>query len=290
MDIRSLQSFLAITREGSITAAARSLHLSQPALSAQMKQLEQELGTALFLRGSKGARHPALTEEGLLLRKRAEEILSLVEKTESELAQSRHTLSGQVRIGAAESDAMTLIAQTAQALQARCPGVRFDIFSSNRAAVLEQLDRGLVDFGIVYGDVDPLRFESALLPHRDRWVAVMRRDAPLARKEAVTPADLTGQKLIFSRNQDALLTWLGQRREELNVTATCNLIYNIAILVRAGFGYALTLVEPLNAPDLCCRPLEPPLEARLRLVWRRQAVFSGASRQFLKELLEALET
>lgn len=287
MELRTLQYYLAVIREESITAAARSLHLSQPALSAQLKQLEQELGTPLFVGRGRGARRLVLTEEGLLLKKRAEEILSLVGKTEQEFSTFAGTLTGEVRIGAAESQAITHLAQTARAIQDKHPAVQFNIFSSNRATVLEQLEKGLVDFGVIYGETDPARFGQLPLPHKDEWRVLMRQDSPLSKKEVITPADLIHAPLILSRTQKPVLDWLGQPRSQLHITATCNLIYNIAILVQSGFGYALTLVEPITAQGLCLRPLDPPVTESLFLVWKKNQVFSKASELFLLEMKHA---
>ena len=178
MELRVLHYFLAVAREQSISAAAKSLHLSQPTLSTQLRALEQELGKPLLVRGSKGSRKITLTEEGMLLRKRAEEILELVRKTENEITLSDDTIAGDVYIGAGETRIMRLIARAACDLQKECPDIHCHISSGNARYVMEQLDKGLIDFGLLYAAVDPLRYNSIPIPLQDEWAcscAGMRR-------------------------------------------------------------------------------------------------------------------
>lgn len=187
MELRVLHYFLAVAREQSISAAAKSLHLSQPTLSTQLRALEQELGKPLLVRGSKGSRKITLTEEGMLLRKRAEEILELVRKTENEITLSDDTIAGDVYIGAGETRIMRLIARAACDLQKECPDIHCHISSGNARYVMEQLDKGLIDFGLLYAAVDPLRYNSIPIPLQDEWGVLMRRDAPLADHPFITP-------------------------------------------------------------------------------------------------------
>ncbi len=201
MEFRVLQYFLAVAREQSISGAAESLHLTQPTLSTQLKALEAELGKQLLVRGTPGSRKVTLTEEGRILRKRAEEILSLVQKAESEIALSGQAIAGDVRIGAGETDSIRLLAQAARDLQKECPDIHYHIFSGNSVFVLEQLDRGLIDFGLIYSSVDASRYESIEFPIRDTFGVLMRRDAPLAQKESIAPEDLWDKPLIVSRQE-----------------------------------------------------------------------------------------
>ena len=187
MELRVLQYFLAVAREQNITAAANSLHLSQPALSKQLKEMEEELGKQLLIRGTKGSRKVLLTDEGMILRKRAEEILSLVRRTEEEITCCDETIVGDVYIGAGETDIVRLFAKTAKKLQKRYPDIHYQISSGNAEYVLEYLDKGLIDFGLLFGSVDPQKYESIPLPIKDSWGVLMRRDAPLAQKEAISP-------------------------------------------------------------------------------------------------------
>ena len=190
MELRLLEYFLAVAREQSISAAAQSLHLSQPTLSTQLKSLEKEVGHQLLVRGTKGCRRVTLTEEGMLLRQRAEEILDLVRKTQTELSLSADTIAGDVCIGAGETQIIRLFARTADALQKQYPLIHYHIFSGNASSVLEQLDKGLVDFGLMYGPVDRTKYEAFTLPIGDRFGVLMRRDDPLAQREWIAPEEL----------------------------------------------------------------------------------------------------
>ena len=169
MELRVLHYFLAVAREQSISAAAESLHLSQPTLSTQLKALEDELGKKLLIRGTKGSRKVVLTDEGMILRKRAEEILELVRMTENEISVSDEIVEGDVYIGAGESDVFRIFAKAAGNLEKKYPDIHYHIFSGNFVFVQEQLDRGLIDFGVVYGPVDASKYNSIKVPIPDRW-------------------------------------------------------------------------------------------------------------------------
>lgn len=201
MELRVLHYFLAVAREQSISAAAQSLHLTQPTLSTQLKALEEELGKQLLVRGTKGSRKVILTEEGMILRKRAEEILTLVNKAEEEIAHSDDTVVGTVSIGAGETDIVRYFAKAARTLQKRYPDIRYQISSGNAEYVLEYLDKGLIDFGLVFGEVDQRKYQSLPLPAKDTWGVLMRRDSPLAEKEAITPQDLWDKPLLLSHQR-----------------------------------------------------------------------------------------
>ena len=192
MELRVLQYFLAVAREQSIVLAAKSLHLSQPTLSTQIKKLEEELGKQLFIRGGKGPRRITLTEEGMILRKRAEEILELVHKTETEIASSDDMLMGDIYIGAGETDSIRLVARAAKQMQLRYPGIQFHISSGNAVYVKESLDRGLIDFGIIFGTVDMTSYHTLKLPATDTWGVLMRKDDPLAAKNVDPPGRSMG--------------------------------------------------------------------------------------------------
>ncbi len=187
MELRVLQYFLAVAREQSIIRAAESLRLSQPTLSTQIKAMEEELGKQLLIRGTKGSRKVTLTEEGMLLRKRAEEILNLVQKAEREITLSDQLIVGDIYIGTGETDAVRFIARAAKKLSKTYPGIHYHIASGNAEFVMEQLDKGLIDFGIVFGSVDQSKYNLLQLPYKDTWGVLMRKDAPLAEKAAVTP-------------------------------------------------------------------------------------------------------
>ena len=286
MELRVLQYFLAVAREQNISAAAQSLHLTQPTLSRQLKELEEELGKPLMIRGS---RKITLTEEGMLLRRRAEEILELVDRTEREVISSAETVSGDIAIGAGETDGVRQIVRTAKDIQARYPGIRFHIVSGDAVDVRERLDRGLLDFGVLLGDMDKMRYHYLELPMRDTWGVLMRRDSPLAEKSSVAPEDLWDKPLILSRqaeNKSGLYRWLGREPSELYTVATYNLIYNASLMVDEGMGYAFTLDKLVNTTgsNLCFRPLQPGLELGMHLVWKKSRTFSRAAELFLKNL------
>jgi DNA-binding transcriptional LysR family regulator len=287
VEIRVLQYFLAVAREQSISAAAQSLHLSQPTLSTQLKALEQELGHQLLIRGTKGSRKVTLTEEGMILRKRAEEILTLVDKAQEEIAHGDGVVEGEVSIGAGETDTVRLFARAVESLRRQHPGIRLRISSGNSIYVLEQLDKGLIDFGLLFGEVDPHKYQSLTLPTRDVWGVLMRRDSPLADKESISPQDLWDKPLILSHQRGGgVFQWLGREPSQLQVVATYNLVYNASLLVDEGLGYALCFDKLINTQgsSLVFRPLEPPMWAEAHVVWKKYQVFSKAARLFLEEL------
>ena len=286
MELRVLQYFLAVAREQNISAAAQSLHLTQPTLSRQLKELEEELDKQLMVRGN---RKIILTEEGMLLRKRAEEILELVNRTEQELARSDDAVSGDIYIGTGETDGVRQLARTAKQLQENCPGIRFHIVSGDAVDVCERLDKGLLDFGVLLGDIDKIKYRYLELPMKDTWGVLMRRDSPLSARETVSPRDLWDKPLILSRqvdNKSGLYRWLGKEPSELHTVATYNLIYNASLMVDEGMGYAFTLDKLVNTTgsNLCFRPLRPRLELGMYLVWKKSQIFSRAAELFLEHL------
>lgn len=289
MELRVLRYFLAVAQEESISGAAEYLHLTQPTLSRQLMDLEEELGKKLFIRGN---RKVSLTEDGVLLRKRASEIVELVEKTESEFWGTEEAIAGDIYIGGGESDAMRLIARAARSLQCAYPNIHYHLFSGNANEVCERLDRGCLDFGILLEPGDLKRYDYIQLPVADVWGVLMRKDSPLAEKESLRPEDLRDKPLMLSRQsigRDGLSTWFGQEYMNLNVTATYNLIYNASLMVEEGMGYALALDRLVNTTgdsQLCFRPLEPRLEVRLYVVWKKFQVFSKAAAKFLAALQE----
>lgn len=288
MEVRVLRYFLAVAREESISGAADSLHLTQPTLSRQLMDLEAELGRKLLIRGS---RKVTLTEEGALLRKRAEEILDLMEKTRSELCETDEAdITGDIYIGGGETDAMRLIARTAKELQAAYPRIRYHLYSGNGEDVSERLDKGLLDLGILVEPFDMKKYDSIQLPATDIWGVLMRKDSPLAEKEYIQPEDLWELPLLTSRQtmaQKELMAWLGREHEELHIVSTYNLIYNASLMVEEGLGYALSLDKLINTTGdsaLCFRPLRPKLEVGLDIVWKKYQVFSPATAKFLEQL------
>ena len=285
MELRHLQYFLTIAREGTISGAAQALHLSQPSLSRQMQDLERELDVKLFNRGS---RHIELTEEGMRLRRRAEEIVDLVGRTEAELRVSAETIAGEVRIGSGETPAMDLVARVIAEMQSAYPLVRFALHSGNAEDVRERLEKGLIDFGLFIGQVDLARYETLALPARDRWGVFMRRDDPLCAREVLHVEDLIDMPLILSAQGNSELgPWFHRDAGELDIVATYNLLYNAAALARAGVGYVVSLegiVETTLATGLTFRPLEPPVTASITIAWKRYQALSPAAEAFRRRI------
>lgn len=292
MELRVLRYFLAVAREESICGAAESLHLSQPTLSRQLIDLETELGKKLFIRGN---RRITLTEDGILLRKRATEILDLVEKTTDELSASSQDLTGEIYIGAGETQGVHYLTQRARRLQERYPRIHFHISSGDTADVTEQLDKGLIDFGLLFDPINLNKYNAFSLPVSDTWGLLLRRDDPLAEKPFMTAKDLEGLPLIISRrikNGQPLETWLGRDFSSLNIVSTYSLVYNASLMVEDGLGYALCLDGIINTSGnsaLCFRPLNPSVHANMSVVWKKYQVFSGASEKFLELLRQAEE-
>ena len=294
MEFRLLEYFLAVAREQNITAAAESLHISQPALSTALKALETELGKQLLIRGVKGSRKVILTEEGMILRKRAEEMISLMRRTEEEITGSNETIAGNVFIGTGETETVRLFAQVAKKMQQKYPDIRYHISSGNAEHVLEYLDKGLIDFGLLFTEIDPQKYEAVPVPIKDTWGVLMRKDSPLAEKETICPEDLWDKPLIFphQRGDNTYLShWLQREETELHIVATYNLIFNASLLVDEGLGYALCYDKLINThgSNLCFRPFSPRLEARGFIVWKKYQVFSKAANLFLQCLNEMID-
>ena len=286
MEFRVLQYFLAVAREESVSGAAAFLHLSQPTLSRQLKDLEDELGKRLFIRGS---RKITLTEEGMLLRKRAEEIVQLMRKAEDEIALSDETVAGNIYIGSGETDAVRFLVEAQSALQQEYPQICFHIQSGDKITILEWLDRGLVDVGLVFGHVDTAKYDALEVPFKDTYGVLMHRDSPLSEKTYIEPEDLWDKPLILSRQEykeSRLQGWLKREKEQLNIVATYNLLFNGSLMVKGGVGYALCL-DTSDDSELCFRPLFPKVEHGMHIIWKKYQVHSKATQRFLQKLQEA---
>ncbi len=287
MEIRVLKYFLAVAREQSISAAADSLFLSQPTLSRQLKELEEQLGKQLFIRGNKKI---TLTEEGVLLRKRAEEIIELISRTEKEIGFSDSSISGDIYIGAGETDGLRIIAQSAKEFRAKYRDIKFHIISGDAVDIMERLDKGLIDFALLLEPVDITKYSYIKLPVKDTWGVLMRRDSPLAEKNCITAEDLNGIPLIVSRQASdgsELTNWLKSGKGEPEIAATYNLVYNASLMVDEGIGAALCLDKIINVSGetgLCFRPLSPGLEIGMSIAWKKGQVFSKAAEQFIIKL------
>ena len=291
MELRVLRYFLTVAQEESFSRAAEKLHLSQPTLSRQLKDLEEEFGKQLLIREP---RRILLTEDGQLLRRRAEEILSLVDKTTGELLHNEE-ISGDIRIGAGESIYFGLIMNVAQKLRQKYPGLRFHIVSGDGVTTITRLERGLIDFAFVYGKLDPAKYQELPLPVRDRWVLLLREEDELAQKEVIRAEDLWQSPLLFSRQTlststhgDELRNWLQKPLDQLKITGSYTLIYNASLMVKECMGYALSFdgLINTNCTSLCTRPLEPAIFAEPSIAWKKNQFFSKASQAFLAALQE----
>ncbi len=293
MELRVLKYFLAVAREGSITGAANSLHLTQPTLSRQLQELENELKQKLLVRGKYKV---TLTSEGMILRKRAQEIVDLVDKTEAEFQAISDTISGDIYIGGGETDSMKYIAKIIKNIQEQYPEVKFHIYSGNAEDVTEKLDRGLLDFGVLIQPIDLSKYDYITLPEKDVWGVIMRKDNPLSKKDFITLDDVLNMPILASRQMSpkyskdsGFLDWFGDKYEKLKIAATYNLLYNAAIMVKAGVGNAISLDKLANTSqesDLCFRPLFPRLESGLDIAWKKYQVFSPAAKLFLDNVKE----
>lgn len=288
MELRELRYFLAVAQEQSITKAAQSLYMAQPSLSKQMQNLEREIGAPLFVRGS---RKITLTEHGKRLKKRAEELVALYEKTQAELAAPPEEVTGELVIGGGESYAVLTVAQAACAMRRQFPSVQFRFFSGDAGDILEKIESGLIDFGIVVDFPDLSGYNSLRLPLADEWGVLMRSDSPLAEHAHITRADLQDVPLLCSMQSlkpgSRLRSWLGEQADRLVPAARYNLLYNASLLVKAGMGYAVGLDKIINTAGesgLCFRPLFPPLHTNLDCIWKKHSALSRPAQIFLEAL------
>jgi DNA-binding transcriptional LysR family regulator len=252
---------------------------------------EKELGKKLFTRGN---RKITLTEEGLFLRRRAQEIVDLADKTEAEFGKPDEVINGDIYIGGGETDAIRIIAKVVKKIQAEYPLIHYHLFSGDADGVKERLDKGLIDFGVVIEPVDIKKYDYLRLPAVDVRGLLMRKDSPLAALDSVKPEHLLNIPLICSGRllvKDAISKWLGVDIEKLNVVATFNLVYNASLMVSEGVGYAICIDKLVNTSgdsNLCFRPFKPRREVSMYMVWKKYQVFSKASKYFLQKLQEEI--
>lgn len=296
MELRVLKYFLAIAREQNISVAANYLHVTQPTLSRQIKDLEEELGQKLFIRGSHNV---TLTEEGMIFRKRAEQIVDMVNKTEEEFLAMNNTMNGDIYIGAAESYNMKYIAKIIKSIQSDYPDIHYHLFSGNEEDITDLLDKGLIDFGILADPADITKYDFLPLPESDSWGVIMKSDSVLAKKENVKKEDLIDLPLICSRQSikrdgkhNDLINWFGDDFDKLNIIGTFDLVYNASILVNEGVGYAIAFDKLINRNEytnLCFKPLYPSVESKLNIVWKKQMIFSKAAQEVLNRFQKEIQ-
>lgn len=285
MEIRVLRYFLTVVREESITKASEVLHITQPTLSRQLSQLEEEIGVKLFHRGT---RKISLTNEGILLRRRAEEIVQLVDKTEKELVEQEEQVEGMVSVGCGEIASVQLLPELFRLFREKYPRVKFDIFTATADLVKEQMDRGLLDLGLLLEPIDVEKYDFIRIGMKENWVVLMRPDDPLAGKESITAKDLSSQPLILPRRmrvQSELASWFGDYYENLDVVFTSNLNTNGAIMVESGLAYSIVVEGAVSFWDqakIVYRPLRPALTATSVLAWKHRQPFSLAATKFIE--------
>ena len=290
MELRVLRYFLAVAREQGISKAADALHVTQPTLSRQIMDLEDELGVKLLERSRHG-KGMTLTEAGVRFFNRAEEIVALADMTAAEFRETDGFDGGDVYIGAGESTVMRLVTKAAATLREKRPKSSFHLFSGNSLVLLERLERGLIDFAVVLETVNVEKYHSLLLPHADKLGVLMRKNSPLAQKERITAADVRSLPLFVSQQagdaSSANAKMLAEGAESLNIVGTYNLLYNASVMVAGGLGYALCIELNTNRGEqspLTFRPWEPPMEARWNMVWRKNTELSRAAAAFLEEM------
>ena len=282
MELRTLQYFLVVAREENITKAAALLHVTQPTLSRQMMQLEEELGVQLFTRSSHNI---ILTEQGMLLKRRAQELVSLAEKTKQELSQQQ-TLSGEVAIGSGEYRNSVLLAQILARFHEQHPQVRYEIFSGNSDDIKERIERGLLDVGFLLEPVDVSKYEFVRIPIREEWGVLISESSELAQKTAVAPQDLADKPLLFARRdlvKRELMNWFGSYADGLNIVACGNLPFNLSMLVQQGMGAYLSIRKSCQYDGVCFRPLSPKLESNVVLAWKKNQAMSPAAQGLIEE-------
>ncbi|MCI8822576.1 MAG: LysR family transcriptional regulator [Lachnospiraceae bacterium] len=289
MELRVLQYFLVVAREENITKAASLLHITQPTLSRQLMSLEEELGVKLFRRGKHSI---VLTEDGMLLRRRAQEIVDLAEKTAKELMHGEEAVSGEISIGCGETQNMKPLAEIMASFQQKYPDVSFHIYTAIADDVKERLENGTLDMGLLLEPVEISRYHYVRMPLKEKWQVLMRRDSRLAKREKIRPEDLVGVPLIMARRQSVrnqLENWFGYDREKLRIVSTCNIShYNQSVMVESGIGVALVMDFSCNQETLCMRPFDPKIESGCVLVWKKNLALSPVLKRFIEYTKEYL--
>ena len=294
MEIRVLRYFLTIAREGSFSRAAEVLYLSQPTLSRQIRELEEELGVQLLNRTNRNVR---LTAEGHRFRRRAQEIADLMDKTQAEFSAPGEGIAGEIMIGCGETQIMREIAKVAIRLQRDYPGIRFNLCSANADDVSEKLDQGLLDFGLMFEPFDMGRYDTLLLPFSDTIGFLMQENHPLAGKKSIRLADVEGVPMIMPSQGQFLassgpMTDVFRDTGRLNIVCYYNLLFNAAVMVEQGMGIACCLEHLADTSEhtrLTFRPADPPMVKRPRLAWKKNQVFSPAAELFLMRIRQQFE-
>lgn len=288
MELRVLNYFLMVAREENITRAAELLHVTQPTLSRQIAQLEEELGVKLFQRSNHNI---ILTDDGMLLKRRAQELVSLAEKTKRDFSHDE-AISGVVSIGSGELKSMQFLSEAIVSFRQKYPGVTFELYSGNADHIKERIDRGLLDVGLLLEPVDIGKYDFVRTDVKEEWCALVSENSPLAKKETLTPQDFRDTPLILARRelvQNHIYHWLGEYANEENIIISGNLLYNMAILAKNGLGTIITIKLDCEYKGLKYLPLSPKLESGTLLVWKKTQTFSKAAETFIGYVKEMLK-
>lgn len=284
MELRVLKYFIAVAREESMTRAADILHVTQPTLSKQIKDLEDEIGKKLFNRTNYAIK---LTAEGEILYKRALDILNLANDTVEELKAMTEATGGNVNIGAAETDSIKYLARIIKQLQQECAGIIVSIYSGDSESVEYKLDKGQLDFALVVRDFDLNKYNFIELPYKDTYGLICRSDNPLCKKKKITFDDMINEPIIVSRQSLAhdLRKWAGERVDELTIAATGDIPFNLSLLVKEGIGSLLCFDKIINTTEtsnLRYIPLDPPMLSPLYIIWKKNAELTPPARKLME--------
>ncbi|WP_033126900.1 MULTISPECIES: LysR family transcriptional regulator [Eubacteriales] len=289
MELRVLKYFLTVAAEGNITRAADILHVTQPTLSRQLKELEDEMGTALLIRGKRSV---TLTDEGFLFRQQAETIVELADKLEHTFTDKKDIICGTVRIGATEAVGGRTLAVCMKEFREKYPGVQFELYNGMADNIKEMIEHGLLDLGLVMEPIDTAKFEYVRMPQKETWGILVRRDHQLAKKETVTAEDIKQYPLIMPGRENAkeqILHWMQCEERHLDIPAYYNILSNAALLVEAGMGCAVCLDGALSIhadPELCFRQIHPAHVTRSVILWKKNHLFSQAASLFVQTIQE----
>lgn len=281
MELRVLNYFLAIAREENFTKAAQQLHVTQPTLSRQIADLERELGVKLFVRSNHNI---ILTEDGMILKRRAQDILSLADKTMRDFLQKDEALCGTISIGSGEFRSTEYLAKIIAEFRNKYPNVQYEIYSGNANNIRDYIERGLLDVGLMSEPIDMRKYNFVNMPVKEQWGVFAPCDSPLCEKESVTPEDLKGMSIVTATgdfNQSRIGKWLGEYREQVQIAATANLPYNEAVLAKENIGVMLSINLNCVYENLRFIPLRPVLEVSTALAWKKEQIFAAATSTFI---------
>lgn len=282
MELRVLNYFLAIAREENFTKAAQQLHVTQPTLSRQIAQLEEELGVELFVRSNHNI---ILTEDGMILKRRAQELLSLADKTKRDFLHKEENLAGTISIGSGEFQSTRCLTDCVAAFREKYPLVKYEFYSGNAGNIRDNIERGLLDIGLMSEPIDIRKYDFVSMPVKEQWGVLVRHDSPLAEKDIVTPQDLLGVPLITALGEfteSNIGKWFGEYTGQMNIVAKGNLLYNEAMLAESNIGVVIGIRLNYRYDKLKFIPLSPALKSATALAWKKEQIFSAATTAFIE--------